>query len=162
MLAKAGWPEEKAADAVAMAARAAGDEEEHDRLRAVEDTYRGLLNEGKDVAGAALLEGVLPPQVFSALKTLVRASKGAMPKSPPAFVAGVDHMQIPDEIQKLLASPPAAHSHRVSAAATVIRALRAMGYPERVIRLIFAQHQRAFPAAVIDQAFARSGMQNGG
>ena len=158
MLAKAGWPEDKAAEAVAMAARAAGDEEEHDRIRAVEDTYRGLLSEGKEIAGAAILEGVLPPQVFEALTALVRASRGRLSKvTPVATALGPTNQGLPPYVHHLVSNPPTNIRRRTAALKTAVDMLRAMGCSERTIRLIFARNPRAFPPGLLDQILSTNG-----
>jgi len=154
LLAKNGWPEDKATEAVAAAARAAGDEEEHDRIRAVEDTYRGLA-EGKEVAGAALLEGALPPQVFAALSSLVRASRGNLPKvAPITALRAIATASLPPSVQRFLENPPRNPVQRRAALVGAIKTLQAAGYTEAAIRMILAQHARAFPPRMLNAVFA--------
>jgi putative DNA primase/helicase len=63
-LAKNGITRDDARRFVRAVAAAAGDEEVHDRIRAVEDTYT-RLNRGEAVAGYSVLKDFLPPRVLA-------------------------------------------------------------------------------------------------
>lgn len=62
-LAKSGTTRDDARRFVRIVAVAAGDDEVHDRIRAVEDTYT-RLNRGEAVAGYSVLKDFLPPRVL--------------------------------------------------------------------------------------------------
>lgn len=123
LLASAGWDEESVQKTIEAILKETGDNEAHDRLRAVRDTFRSI-QEGKQTAGYTLLKNILPDDVLDTLTTIVEQGNAFNVNYQDLMLTSIFSVIVPKNLMDMIMNPPEDYKQRLSVIREVVDYLK--------------------------------------